>query len=115
MKTTITLILVIAPMLLWAQATTTIIKESKSEKQAQQELLQGDTQMEKKSYAKAIDHYTKAIELNKELICAYVYRANAYEKLNKRQEACKDIQKANSLGCNRPEMPALLEKCNGKK
>lgn len=112
MKLTLTLFTIALPMLLLAQETTTIRPETASEKKAQSELLQGDLKLGSKKYSEAIDHYTRAVELNSELICAYVYRADAYFNLGKNAEACADVQKANKLGCNRPEMPALLKKCN---
>lgn len=111
MKNLLTFLLMISPFLLMGQATTSITKETENEKKAQEQLLQGDVKMNTKKYAEAIDHYSNAIDLNGELICAYVYRAKAYLKLSKKMEACKDLKKAESLGCWRPELEGLIAEC----
>lgn len=112
MKNLILLGLFLLPFSLLAQeATTTIEPESASAKQAQSQLLEGDLKMDAKQYKDAALHYSEAINLNKDLICAYVYRAKAYLKLGESDKACQDLKKANELGCWRPELEGLLEKC----
>ena len=78
---------------------------------AQSALLSGDNSMEKNEYEIAARFYTKAIELNPDLICGHVYRATAYFKLNKNEDACKDVKAAEDKGCDRPEMVGYLKKC----
>ncbi len=112
MKNLTILVLIFLPFSLLAQeATTDIVPESPSAKQAQAQLLEGDLKMDAKEYKDAVLYYTEAINLNKELTCAYIYRAKAYFKLGENTKACSDVNKANELGCWRPEIDTLLEKC----
>lgn len=115
MKNLILVALFITPLSLLAQdATTNIQPETPSTKQAQAQLLEGDLKMKAKNYKDAILHYSEAINLNKDLVCAYLYRADAYFKSNQQDKACADVFKANELKCWRPEIDGWLEKCKKK-
>jgi Zn-dependent protease len=50
-------------------------------------------------YQKAIDDCSQALKLNPKCANAFFYRAQAYEKLNKKELAEKDFDKAKELGC----------------
>jgi tetratricopeptide (TPR) repeat protein len=46
----------------------------------------------------AIDYYSKAIHFNKNYTTAYFARGKLYAKLSKKEEACRDYKRAESLG-----------------
>ena len=58
--------------------------------------------LELAQYQKAIDDYSQVIELNPKDGYAYYCRAEAYEKLGKKDLAEKDKEMAEKLGYNPP-------------
>jgi tetratricopeptide (TPR) repeat protein len=57
-------------------------------------------------YNEALDHYDKAIQLNPNLAEAYEYRGVLYVKMNRRNDAQKDLLKLKQLD---PKLAAKLE------
>lgn len=60
----------------------------------------GSKLMEEKQFLEAIVEFNKAIELDAVYIDAYLSRAQAYEKVNKQDQALKDYEKAASIASN---------------
>ena len=67
------------------------------QRRAHEELYIGRTDQSKKRYRQAIEHYTKAIELNPQMARAYYNRGNANSALGEYEEALKDYSEAIQL------------------
>lgn len=68
-----------------------------SAKQAEEHLRQASALVDKANWAEAIEHYTKAIELNPKSDLAYEGRGIAYTELGKLDEALADLNKGVEL------------------
>ncbi|KAJ4846547.1 Hsp70-Hsp90 organizing protein 2 [Turnera subulata] len=74
-------------------------KEAKERKaQAQKEKESGNAAYKKKDFEKAIEHYTKALELDDEDISYLTNRAAVYLEMGKYEECIKDCDKAVERG-----------------
>ena len=58
--------------------------------------------------AAAIDNFTKAIQYNKKYAAAYLHRGAFYLTLGKKEAACSDFKKAESLGSDDAKVERLL-------
>jgi tetratricopeptide (TPR) repeat protein len=58
--------------------------------------------------AAAIDNFTKAIQYNKKYAAAYLHRGAFYLTLGKKEAACADFKKAESLGSDDAKVERLL-------
>jgi len=58
--------------------------------------------------AGAIDYLTKAIQFNRKYVAAYLSRGKVYLKLGKKEAACTDFKKAESLGSADAKVERLL-------
>ncbi len=63
----------------------------------------GEEMLESKNYTEAINHFTKAIEIDPEYDDAYVGRAKALEKTGKYREAAEDYKRATVFDPNEYE------------
>ena len=73
------------------------IKYQKVTQRAHAELYVGRTDQSEKRYKQAIEHYTKAIQLDPQMARAYYNRGNAESNLANYEEALKDYSKAIQL------------------
>ena len=73
------------------------IRYQRVDQRAHEELYIGRTDQSEKRYPQAIEHYTKAIELNPQMARAYYNRGNANSALEEYEEALKDYSKAIQL------------------
>ena len=73
------------------------IRYQKVDQRAHKELYIGRTDQSEKRYRQAIEHYTKAIELNPQMARAYYNRGNTNSALEEYEEALKDYSKAIQL------------------
>ena len=73
------------------------IRYQRVDQRAHEELYIGRTDQSEKRYRQAIEHYTKAIELNPQMARAYYNRGNANSALEEYEEALKDYSKAIQL------------------
>ncbi|MCY3664045.1 MAG: tetratricopeptide repeat protein [Gemmatimonadetes bacterium] len=73
------------------------IRYQNDDQRAHEELYIGRTDQSEKRYRQAIEHYTKAIELNPQMARAYYNRGNANSDLKDYEEALKDYSKAIQL------------------
>ena len=73
------------------------IKYQKVTQRAHAELYVGRTDQSEKKYKQAIEHYTKAIQLDPQMARAYYNRGNAESNLSNYEEALKDYSKAIQL------------------
>jgi tetratricopeptide (TPR) repeat protein len=58
--------------------------------------------------AEAINLLTKAVHFNKKYASAYLTRGKLYLQLGKKEEACADFKKAESLGLEKAKIERLL-------
>jgi tetratricopeptide (TPR) repeat protein len=63
----------------------------------------GKDQMKEAQYDAAVQSFTEAIGMDPKFVDAYEFRAQAYEKLNKLQDAITDFTKAGELDPKNPE------------
>ena len=73
------------------------IRYQKVTQRAHAELYVGRTDQGEKRYKQAIEHYTKAIQLDPQMARAYYNRGNAESNLSNYEEALKDYSKAIQL------------------
>ena len=88
-------------------------KKELTDKQREWEilLLTGAMESHRKNYEKAAEHFTHAIQLNLTIGSQYFYRGQCYQKLKKKDLACKDFNKAKELGFTDTELDEGLKKC----
>lgn len=83
------------------QAISDFIKAVAIKQSEQAYFYRGLLYLDNKNYKASVDDFTKAIELNSEFAENYKGRAEAYEKLNKKDEAERDRQKYKELSGKR--------------
>jgi len=79
------------------QSQTPILSPEEKLNQAEKHKMDGNNRLQEKQYSKAVESYSKAIELNPENPIYYSNRAAAYSHLGKHDEAIRDCQKSISL------------------
>jgi len=72
--------------------------------QADEFFKQGEAQLYKKEYKKAVDYFSKVIDLDKGDANAYAFRGQAYHYMEKFTEAMSDYNKALELEPNYSEV-----------
>jgi tetratricopeptide (TPR) repeat protein len=67
---------------------------TKKRTEAEKWFVKGHGEWQKGNYEKAIEYYTKSIELNPEFLAAYINRGSIYHDIKEYEKAIKDFNKA---------------------